>query len=344
MLLHSKILTNCFRVVGVCAFAASCLSAQMLGATTASRFGIHRSKDLRKGVGVVHSNSGPQPGLSLSFGLIDFPRSPFSTANGLNRHGDVVGFFGPALPQWDGTEQSYLLHGNTFREIKYPGAAYTGVLGINDSREIVGWYTTDDSRWHAFLLQGETYTTIDDPDFQTTLATNINNAGAVIGEMFDDTGNVHGFVFQAGTFTTIDPPNSINTEPAGINSTGVIVGNFNDQDEVTHGFVLNHGKYTIVDYPGASNTGLTSINDKGQIVGGYGDPVMIGDEDWGTPNAFLLDKGVFTPLKLPVGDAQVTWTYTMQGDAFVGLYVDSLGNIYGYDAKISGAQPQIQKR
>jgi probable HAF family extracellular repeat protein len=287
--------------------------------------------------------SRPEVGLSLGLGLIDFPRSPFSTANGLNAHGDVVGFFGPALPQWEGTQQSYLLLGNTFQEIKYPGALYTGVLGINDSRAIVGWYDAGEGIYHAYLHQGGNYTNIDDPAFQNSIAGNINNDGIVIGETFDNTGNIHGFVLQGGTYTTFDPPNSIYTEPLGINSSGVIVGNFEDNNLITHGFVFRKGRYTIVDYPGASNTDLTSINDKGQMIGGFGDDVIVGGEDWPTPNAFLLDKGVFTPLNLPVGDVQVTWTYTMKGEYFVGLYVDGLGNIYGYQAQINGAKSQYRK-
>jgi len=71
------------------------------------------------------------------------------------------------------------------------------------------------------------------------------------------------------------------------------------------------------------------------MVGNYGDDVVIGSGDRTTPNVFLLDNGTYTAFTPPVGDAQVAWVYTLNGNNFVGFYVDSLGNIYGYEATIS---------
>jgi uncharacterized membrane protein len=276
-----------------------------------------------------------QSGLSFSFGLIDFPRSPDSVATGLNSRGDVVGLYGPNLPIYEGTEQSYVLEGNTFQQLIYPGASYTLGQGINKSRKIVGWYSNSDGNAHAFLRKGKEYTTIDYPGSENTIASNINDAGEIIGIHYQNTtGTVHGFLLSKGVYTTIDPPNSTYTEALGINSAGVIVGVYEDQNSVDHGFIYQHGQFTTVDYPGASNTQLTGINDQGQMVGGYGDDVIIGSEDWPTPNTFFLDQGTFTPVQAPVGDAQVTFTGTLNGNEFVGLYVDSLGNIYGYEATI----------
>jgi uncharacterized membrane protein len=279
---------------------------------------------------------GRQSGLNFTFGMIDFPRSPDSTALGLNSRGDIVGFYGPNVPLYEGTEQSFLLEGNNFQELIYPGASYTGALGINKSRKIVGWYTNPGDNVHSFLRKGKAYTNIDYPGFDNTIASNINDAGVVIGIQYDNAGTtVHGFVLSKGVYTTIDPPASVFTEPLSINSAGVIVGYYADQNSVSHGFIYQKGQFTTVDYPGASNTDLTSINDQGQMMGGYGDDAIIGDEDWPTPNPFFLDQGIFTPFTLPVGDVQVTWTYTFNGDRFVGMYVDGLGNVEGFEATIS---------
>jgi hypothetical protein len=276
-----------------------------------------------------------QPGLNFTFGLVDFPRSPDTMATGLNSRGDVVGLYGPNLPTYQGTEQSYVLEGNTFQDLVYPGATYTLGLGINKTRKIVGWYSGADGNAHAFLQKGKEYTNIDYPASDNTIASNINDSGVIIGVHYQNTENmVHGFVLKKGAYTTIDPPNSTYTEPLGINSAGVIVGDYEDQDFVNHGFIFQQGQFITVDYPAATNTDLTGINDQGQMVGGYGDDVIIGTEDWPTPNAFFLDQGTFTPFQAPVGDVQVTWTATLNGNQFVGLYADSLGNIYGYQATI----------
>ena len=277
-----------------------------------------------------------QAGLNFTFGLIDFPRSPDTMATGLNSRGDIVGLYGPNLPAYEGTEQSFVLEGNTFQELTYPGATYTGGLGINKTRTIVGWYTSPGDDVHGFLRKGKTYTNIDYPGAENTLPININDSGVIIGAHYQNTtGIIHGFILNKGVYTTIDPPNSTYTEPTGINSAGVIVGDYEDQNFVNHGFIYQQGQFTIVDYPGASNTSLTGINDRGQMVGGYGDDVIIGAEDWPTPNPFFLDQGTFTPLQLPVDDALVTWTANLNGNQFVGLYADSLGDIYGYEATIS---------
>ncbi len=315
-----------------------CVSSQaQFSAKRVSRFG--RNLDTQTspapslaGSGIAHT---PQ-GITFTFGLIDFPRSPDSTAQGLNSRGDIVGLYGPNLPAYEGTEQSYVLEENAFQELVYPGASYTLGLGINKGRKIVGWYSGSDGEPHAFVRAGKNYSNIDHPGSDYTIASNINDAGVIIGTYSQNASDIlHGFILKKGVYTTIDPEGSIFTEPIGINSAGVIVGFWVDQSQVSHGFVYQSGHFTTVDYPGASNTQLSGINDQGQMVGDYGDDVIVGQQDWPTPNAFFLDQGTFTPIQLPIADVQVTWTNTLVGNEFVGMYVDSLGNIEGFSATTS---------
>ena len=306
-------------------------------AKQASRFG--RSRDARS-IALLSASAQPPAHpfseITLAFGLIDFPRSPDSTAQGLNSRGDIVGLYGPNLPAYEGTEQSYVLEGNSSQELIYPGASYTLGLGINKSRKIVGWYSGADGNAHAFLRKGKEYTNIDHSGSDNTIASNINDADEIIGIYYQNTADtIHGFVLKKGVYTTIDPDGSIFTEPLGINSNGVIVGFWLDQSQFSHGFVYQNGQFTSIDYPGANNTELSGINDQGQMVGDYGDDIIVGQHNWPTPNAFFLDQGTFTPIQLPVADAQITWVNTLVGNEFVGMYVDSLGNIEGFSATIS---------
>jgi probable HAF family extracellular repeat protein len=282
--------------------------------------------------GMAHTPSG----ITFAVGLVDFPRSPDSTAQGLNSRGDIVGLYGPNLPAYEGTEQSYVLEGNTFQELVYPGAPYTLGLGINRNRKIVGWYADSNGNAHAFLRTGKDYSNIDHPGSDNTIASNINNTGVIIGTYYQNaSGIIHGFVLKKGVYVTIDPDGSTFTEPVGINSNGAIVGFWIDQNQLSHGFVYQDNEFTTIDYPGADNTLLSGINDQGQMVGDYGDDIIVGQHDWPTPNAFFLDHGTFTLIQLPVSDAQVTWTNTFVANEFVGMYVDSLGHIHGYEATIS---------
>jgi len=317
------------------------LSSQaQLPARRISRFGRNReAQPIALSPSPAQSQGAHTPsGISLTFGMVDFPRSPDSTAYGVNSKGDIVGTYGPNLPAWEGETQSYLLEGDTFHKIGFPGAPYTSAFGINKKREIVGWYynSSGDGTWHAFLKKGETYTNIDYPGADNTAAIGINDAGEIVGIYFQTSGGfVHAFALSKGVYTTINSPLSYDIDPGGINSSGVIVGTYLDENSDCHGFVFQNGQVTTLDYPGVANTILTGINDAGQIVGEFGGDVLINGLDWEAPNIFLYNQGSFTPLILPVADAQVTWSYTLNGNQLVGFYVDSLGNMQGYTATIS---------
>jgi uncharacterized membrane protein len=335
-----KLIFSVGTVALLLASGAVLVAAQTSGpqVAPAARFGKRQIGPQHQSLrGIPGTNSAAQPDTSFGFGLIDFPRSPDSTAFGVNSKNEIVGIYGANLPQWEGLTQSFLLKGNDYIPLAYPGAPYTSAFGINKQGEIVGWYydPSGNGIWHAFLRKGAVYTTIDYPGAQYSAASNINNSGEIIGIYYNATGNIHGFTLRKGVYTSIDPPGSVYTSPFGINSAGVIVGQYEDAALVTHGFTYDKGQYTTVDYPGASNTALGGVNDQGQMVGEYGDDVEVAGQDWPTPHTFLLDNGIYTPFAAPVSDAQVTWVYTLSGNNFVGFNVDSLGNIYGYEATIS---------
>jgi len=300
----------------------------------------HASSRARQVAQHSKARSRQQPkAVSLSYGLIDFPRSTASTAFGINNKGDVVGGYGPVSPPgWFETTGDWL-KSNTFHTLAYPGAAYSAPYGINDKRVIVGFYDlAGDGDARGYQYKAGEFTTIDYPGAPFTGPDAINNSGEIIGIYIDNSDIQHGFTLKNGVYTSIDVPNSYDTEPRGINSEGVIVGDYYDFNNIQHGFIYEGGQFTTVDYPGTTNTVLSGINDAGQIVGTYGDGLIVAGEDWGTSNIFLLDQGTFTPLALPLGDIQVTWSYTMTGNQFVGFYVDSTGNPFGYEATIANGE------
>jgi len=306
----------------------------------------HLTSQARQSPRHSQARSKQQPeAVSLSYGLIDFPRSTASTAFGINKKGDVVGGYGPVPPPgWFETTGDWL-KGNTYHTLAFPGAAYSVPYGINDKRVIVGFYDlAGDGDARGYQYKAGKFTTIDYPGAPFTAPDAINNSGEIIGIYIDNSNIQHGFTLKDGVYTSIDVPNSYDTEPRGINSKGVIVGDYYDFNNIQHGFIYQDGQFTTVDYPGTTNTVLSGINDAGQMIGTYGDGLIVAGIDWGTSNIFLLDQGTFTPLALPLGDVQVTWSYAMNGDEFVGFYVDSTGNLFGYEAQIAnGAISQISR-
>lgn len=74
----------------------------------------------------------------------------------------------------------FLYVNGRFSPINVPNSFYTAALGINDSGQIVGYYT-DKTGLHGFLYTGGTFLTIDVPGALSTRARAINNQGQIIG-------------------------------------------------------------------------------------------------------------------------------------------------------------------
>ncbi|MCI0604421.1 hypothetical protein L0156_15605 [bacterium] len=77
---------------------------------------------------------------------IDFPGASFTTANGINPSGDIVGRYIVA-----GVTHGFLLSGDELTSIDFPGASSTEAFGINPSGDIVGRYISAGVT-HGFLL------------------------------------------------------------------------------------------------------------------------------------------------------------------------------------------------
>jgi hypothetical protein len=311
-------------------------------ARRASGLGLQRHTSLHSHAARRHPRTQSKqqsPSVTLSYGLIDFPRSTASNAFGINSKGDIVGGYGPIPPPQYFETTGYTLKKDAYRTLAYPGAAYSAPYGINNKGVITGFYDlVGDQTFRGYIYKGTQFTNIDYPGAEATAPDAINNSDEVIGIYWDSSGVQHGFTLKDGVYTSIDAPNSYDTEPLGINSKGVIVGTYYDFSNIQHGFVYQNGQFATLDYPGTTNTVLSGINDTGQIVGTYGDGLIVAGVDWETSNIFLLNQGTFMPLTLPLGDIQVTWSYAMSGNQFVGFYVDSTGTLFGYVAQIANGE------
>lgn len=270
---------------------------------------------------------------SLTFSLIDFPRSTTSTALGIDDKGRIVGAYD------DGNLANYLPGNNAFRlsrdafsSLAFPGAVQTVALGINKSGEIVGAFVDSGGATHGFTLIGKIYTEFDCPGGYT-IPYAINDLGQIVGYCG---GNSTGFLLSDGVYTTIAVPGANFTLAEGINNSGVIVGwYFVNGTSGYQGFVDDHGSFTTIDYPGYPNTYLAGINDSGLMIGGYGTAVTIGSTNYEWPHGFLYCAGTFTSFDAPFGDVEVTSPFAVNNKGeIVGGYVDSGGMNYGFYLKV----------
>jgi uncharacterized membrane protein len=80
---------------------------------------------------------------------------------------------------------------------------------------------------------------------------------------------------------------------------------------------------TLFNGPGAQETLANGINDKGEIVGWYLGPYG--------QQGYLYDDGIFTPLDVPGGQANITYPIAINNAGWiVGWSVNSLGNSYSF--------------
>ncbi|MGO9375682.1 MAG: carboxypeptidase regulatory-like domain-containing protein [Syntrophobacteraceae bacterium] len=153
------------------------------------------------------------------------------------------------------------------------GLGTTSAEGINNSGQVVGYFTDTNSVSHGFLrsADGLTYTQIDAPNATSTLAFGINNSGQISGYFTNATGP-HGFVRSAdgSTYTTIDYPGSqiMQTLIYYIDDAGQTTGNFTDGNWSVHAFVrsADGSTYTPIGYGQPYGINNASPN---QITGFY---------------------------------------------------------------------------
>jgi probable HAF family extracellular repeat protein len=251
----------------------------------------------------------PLPGPTFAISDHTFPY-------GINNAGLVVGSFVNLVTE---VEEGFVYSNGSYGTVYVPNSIGTVAQGINDSNQIVGYYTSapggaaDD---HGFIYNSSSnsFLTLDDPlGVGGTRAYGINNAGSVVGVYTDANGHTHGFLYNGtdGSYTTLDDPQAIGSPPGvyapgtfaqGINNSGQIVGYYNTPTSSQFvGFLYSNGTYTTIPVPGE----LYGLNDLGQIVGS------------GTSGGFFYSGGVVAPLPA-------------HGGPPIAFGVNNSGQIVGY--------------
>jgi VCBS repeat-containing protein len=206
----------------------------------------------------------------------------------------------------------------TWTTLDAPEADVTIALGLNDSDQVVGYYS-DGTGTHGFVFDG-TFTTLDaESPYNYTIATAINSTGEVTGFFNDETGT-HGFVYDDTGFTVFDPASSMLIFYAGsINDAGNVVGYYFDFTGI-HGFLYDGSTSVPLDVPSAFYTFATDINDAGEVTGYYGDSTG--------QHGFIYDGTNYIPLD-PPGSLGTTAVAINDAGAVAGHYEDSTG-VHGF--------------
>jgi len=166
---------------------------------------------------------------------------------GINDHDVAVGFYvnGGGLARG----YTYNIKTGHFSRVQVPGYP-TGVnapsltaAGINNHRDVTGFYTDKNGVTDAFLAYGNgKFRTLDYPGASATQALGVNDNDEVVGVYTVGTGSsavMHGFTWMPGHgFTSIDDPHGVGTTTInGVNDAGDLVGFYMDANGNTDGFL-----------------------------------------------------------------------------------------------------------
>jgi uncharacterized membrane protein len=276
----------------------------------------------------------------VTFTTIDPPGAIYSEANYMSPSGEIVGRYYdgsvctlPCVAD-DGHNHGFLLSGGEFTTIDFPGAAFTGAVGINPQGDIVGRYDEADGRQHGYLRSGGEFTTIDFPGATLTTAFGINPRGDIVGQYRSADAKLHGYLLSGGEFTTIDFPAATSTAAWKINPAGDIAGRYTSTDGKSHVFLLSDGEFTSIDFPGAFDTApaaipFVGINARGDIVSNYCDGAPCTPTSHGNVHGFLVTGGKFTSIDFPGAFLTAASSVNNRGD-IVGVYVDTNGQAHGF--------------
>jgi len=300
------------------------MKARIKGIEGVSRLGTARSRFFRHvasaGIAALISS-----GLLLASGLaalagppakiVDLgtlPGGTFSSANGVNGAGQVVGFSSN-----DTTSRAFLYGGGVLTDLgALPGDDGSNAFGINGSGQVVGSSystTSTTSGGHGFLYSGGAMTDLGvlypSSSCNTSEALAVNDLGLVVGDsssasiLHDCSLDFEAFSYSNGTMTDLGHlAGDTSSLASGVNGAGQAVGvsyYYDNSGFHNHAVLFAGGTVTALGtLPGGTESGATAINASGQIVGGSGTAAG--------QHAFLYSNGSFTDLGSLGGDAQAT--------------------------------------
>jgi hypothetical protein len=171
------------------------------------------------------------------FQTVDFPGAVATALRGINNLGDVSGTY--SVVDLNADEYGFIIprRGPPI-SFKLPDPAATGIVagGINDLRQLVGYYTDATSTLVGFLRQPSgQFVTIIFPGALSTQIFGINDCGIMVG-FYSDASTQHGFYGRPGNLHSFDVPGADATGSQGINNEGRLVGRY-AADGVQHAFV-----------------------------------------------------------------------------------------------------------
>ena len=233
---------------------------------------------------------------------------PITLANGINNHGQIVGFSNTFQPLPNVQWVAQLYQDGTVTDLGNLGGLYANATAINERGEIVGQSSTTDSLtppFHAFIYRRGKMTDLGTLGGQATGATAINSHGTVTGvsSLPETTAEVvyeHAFLYRSGRLIDLGVVGSdFSSNGMAINDSDDVVGMSTTSTGSQLAMIYTHGKmWHLQDLVESSSTlashvnlyQATGINNDGWIaVNGYDtDNMAPPNTTFGLPRSYLL--------------------------------------------------------
>jgi probable HAF family extracellular repeat protein len=229
-----------------------------------------------------------------------------SVARGINGAGQVVG---SSSPFFTFTDSQAFLYANGAMTRLLPAATRSDAFGINDSGQVVGWFSTDPidiSVSRAFLFSGAAVTDLGTLGGTRSLARAINNAGHVVGQAsISGDSATHAFMYD-GVMRDLGTLGGANSFANSINGSDQVIGSSLTPatgfppSSAEHAFLYSDSVMHDLGTLGGSFSAAFGTNDAGEIVGTAATAA-------GCCHAFLFRAGTMIDLNelIPAGSGWV---------------------------------------
>ena len=172
------------------------------------------------------------------FQTVDFPGALATALRGVNNLGDVSGTY--SVVDLNADEFGFIIP-RRGPPISFKLSDPTGigivVGGINDLRQLVGYYTDATSTLVGFLRQPSgQFVSVIVSGAVSTQVIGINDCGIVVGT-YGDGSTAHGFYGRPGNLHSFNVPGAVATFAQGINNEGRLTGRYATADGVPHAFI-----------------------------------------------------------------------------------------------------------
>jgi hypothetical protein len=254
-----------------------------------------------------------EPGKIGFSSILVFGRGEGMLAGGSHQLAENGGYKLELAGYWDLVSVS--CSGPWFTVVEVPVSMMMRASGINQQRQVVGFYAAvdpGDGTLRAFGLVSEDnlLTDFSYPGAHSTWANDINGNGEIAGAYRNPGSDTrHGYVHSGGGFTSVhyDNDEAIDTVVWGSNDQGDLVGVSSTEGS----FLWQEGNTIPIMKPGAESTQARDINNNGVIVGQFVDAKGV--------HGFVFNGGTFETVDFPGARKTSVEGINDQGD-LVGSY------------------------